>query len=401
MHVAVVGGGIVGLASAYYLAERGADVTVFEKGTVGDGSTERSVGGIRAQFSTPVNVELSVASMRVWDEFEETFGADIAYRRAGYLFVTRDDDTARQFEANVAMQNERGVSSELLAPEAARAHCPELNTDDLVAATYSPTDGFADPHLALQGFAAAAREAGVEIRTKTGVSAIERASGNEGEVTGVTADGERVGADFVVNAAGPWARRVAEMAGVDMPVRPKRRQILVVDPERSVSEDVPLTIDLDRGVHFRPEREGAALVGGYFGREERSSSKRASGEAASGEDPDQDPDAFDRKFDLDWAAEAVERAGDLASYFGPDSRIRRGWAGLYAVTPDHHPILEETIPGFVNAVGFSGHGFQHAPATGQLVAELILDGEASLVDISGLGSDRFEEGELLEEQNVA
>ncbi|WP_158055310.1 NAD(P)/FAD-dependent oxidoreductase [Halorussus halophilus] len=384
MHVAVVGGGIVGLASAYYLAERGADVTVFEKGNVGNGSTERSVGGIRAQFSTPVNVELSVASMRVWNDFRETFGTDIAHRKAGYLFVTREEEAARQFEANVAMQNERGVPSELLTPEQASEHCPELKIEGLLTATYSPTDGFADPHLALQGFATAARESGVEIRTKTTVSAIERGGGGAG-VTGVVADGEQIDADFVVNAAGPWARRVAAMADVDLPVRPKRRQMLVVEPEIRVPEDVPLTIDLDSGAHFRPEREGAALVGGNFG----------------GQDPDEDPDAFDQKFDLDWAAEAVERAGDLAGYFGPDSRIRRGWAGLYAVTPDHHPIVEETVPGFVNVVGFSGHGFQHAPATGQLVTELVLDGEASLVDISGLGSDRFESGELLEERNVA
>ena len=410
MDVAVVGGGIVGLAGAYYLAERGADVTVYEKGSLGNGSTERSIGGIRAQFSTPVNVDLSLASMDVWEDFEAAFGTDIAYRRPGYLFAAREESTARAFEDQVAMQNDRGVPSVLLDPDEATEHCPGLRADEFVAATYSPTDGFADPHLALQGFAAAAREAGAEILTKTGVTAIHRERGTgtgDPAVTGVTAGGERSNAsrtskdersesfgserrdvDFVVNAAGPWARRVAAMADVEIPVAPKRRQMVVVDPETPVPEDVPLTIDLDTGSHFRPEREGAALVGGHF----------TSGEAA---DPEQDPDGFDRKMDLDWAAEAVERAGDCATYFGPDSEIRRGWAGLYAVTPDHHPIVEETVPGFVQAVGFSGHGFQHAPATGQLVAELVLDGEASLVDVSALGSERFESGELVEERNVA
>ncbi|WP_137283961.1 NAD(P)/FAD-dependent oxidoreductase [Halorussus salinisoli] len=384
MNVAIVGGGIVGLASAYYLAERGADVTVYEKGSLGSGSTERSVGGIRAQFSTPVNVELSLESMAVWDDFEAEFGVDIAYRRPGYLFAAREEATARAFEEQVAMQNDLGVPSVLLDPEEATEHCPGLRAEEFVAATYSPTDGFADPHLALQGFAQAAREAGAEIRTKTGVTEIHR---DGGPVTGLTAEGRRHDADFVVNAAGPWARRVAAMADVEIPVAPKRRQMLVVEPETPVPEDVPLTIDLDTGSHFRPEREGAALVGGYFGSE--------SGES------DADPDGFDRKIDLDWAAEAIERAGDCATYFGPESEIRRGWAGLYAVTPDHHPIVEETAPGFVNAVGFSGHGFQHAPATGQLVAELVLDGAASLVDVSALGSERFERGELLEERNVA
>ncbi|NHN61161.1 MULTISPECIES: FAD-binding oxidoreductase [Halorussus] len=436
MDVAVVGGGIVGLASAYYLAERGADVTVYEKGSLGNGSTERSVGGIRAQFSTPVNVDLSLESMDVWESFESTFGTDIAYRRPGYLFAAREPATARAFEEQVAMQNDRGVPSVLLDPEEATEHCPGLRADQFVAATYSPTDGFADPHLALQGFAAAAREAGAEILTQTDVTAIHRERGtgaSDDAVTGVTADGERSDAsrtskdersesfgserrdvDFVVNAAGPWARRVAAMAAVEIPVAPKRRQMAVVDPETPVPEDVPLTIDLDTGSHFRPEREGAALVGGHFESEEPRSSDRASGQSpradgeerpasdtGGGADPNRDPDGFDRKMDLDWAAEAVERAGDCATYFGPDSELRRGWAGLYAVTPDHHPIVEETVPGFVQAVGFSGHGFQHAPATGQLVAELVLDGEASLVDVSALGSDRFERGDLLEERNVA
>ncbi|WP_276299956.1 NAD(P)/FAD-dependent oxidoreductase [Halorussus lipolyticus] len=388
MHVAIVGGGIVGLASAYYLAERGATVTVYEKGSIGSGSTERSVGGIRAQFSTPVNVELSLASMEIWEDFEETFGVDIAYRRPGYLFAARDEATAEAFEAQVAMQNELGVPSELLAPDEAAEHCPGLQTDEFVSATYSPTDGFADPHLALQGFAESAREAGAEIRTRTGVTEIHRAGD---EVTGITAEGEPCEYDFVVNAAGPWAQQVARMADVDLPVAPKRRQMLVVDPETPVPEDVPLTIDLDTGSHFRPEREGKALVGGHF------PSAESGGEA----DPDQNPDGFDRKIDLDWAVEAIERAGDCATYFGPDSEIRRGWAGLYAVTPDHHPVIEETLPGFVNAVGFSGHGFQHAPATGQIVAELVLDGASSLVDVSALASDRFETGELVEERNVA
>ncbi|MGM0604922.1 MAG: NAD(P)/FAD-dependent oxidoreductase, partial [Halobacteriota archaeon] len=147
----------------------------------------------------------------------------------------------------------------------------------------------------------------------------------------------------------------------------------------------PLTIDLDTGSYFRPEREGAAIVGGEFGET----------------DPEQDPDRYDTGIDLEWAATAIERAAETATYFGPETRIRRGWAGLYAVTPDHHPIIEETVPGFVNAVGFSGHGFQHAPATGTLVSELVLDGEPSLVDISTLGSDRFDRDELLVEENVA
>ncbi|SFL12034.1 sarcosine oxidase subunit beta [Halogranum rubrum] len=385
MTVVVVGGGIVGLASAYYLAARGVDVVVCEKGTLGNGSTERSAGGIRAQFSTAVNVDLSVQSMRVWDDFEAAFGVDIGYRQVGYLFLARTEATADAFEEAVSMQRAHGVPSELLTPEEAGRHCLELHVDAFRAATYSPTDGFADPYLALQGFANAAREAGADVRTKTPVTSVRREDGEAGRVTGVVAGGEEIEASHVVNAAGAWASRLATLAGVDLPIAPRRRQALVVDPDTPVPEDVPLTIDLDTGSYFRPEREGAAIAGGHF----------------ASTDPDQNPDRYSKSLDLDWAATALERAADCAGYFGPDTRLRRGWAGLYAVTPDHHPIVEETVPGFVTAAGFSGHGFQHAPATGQLVAELVCDGRASLVDIDTLGSDRFDGGTGLIERNVA
>ncbi len=382
MDVVVIGGGIIGLASGYYLAERGASVTVCEKASLGNGSTERSLGGIRAQFSTPVNVELSLASMAVWDDFETEFGIDISHHRVGYLFLARREETAEAFREQIAMQQERGVPSEYLAPAAAREYCPELRAEEFVGATFSASDGYADPHLALQGFATAAREAGAELQLHTPVTDIDRDSAG---VSGVVAGGEELSADMVVNAAGPWAREVAGMAGVELPIAPKRRQVLVIDPEIPVPETSPLTIDLDRGAYFRPEREGVAFVGGHF----------------SERDPDADPDDFDESFDLEWATTALERAADVAEYFGPEARIRRGWSGLYAVTPDHHPIIEETVPGLITAAGFSGHGFQHSPATGQLVTELCLDGDASLVDIGDLGSSRFETGDVIEELNVA
>jgi len=246
---------------------------------------------------------------------------------------------------------------------------------------------------------AAAREVGAEIRTGTPVTDVRRETGG-GAVVGVETDSGRIDADFVVNAAGPWARRVNRMAGVDLPIAPRRRQLVVVDPEQPVPEDVPLTIDLDTGSYFRPEREGAALVGGHFSSEAHSASGNASGEQPRARDPGEDPDRYDDDLDIDWAVEAAERAGEYTTYFGAETRIRRGWACLYAVTPDHHPVVEEVVPGYVVAAGFSGHGFQHAPATGQVVAQLALDGGASLVDVSPLSSDRFADGEGPDERNV-
>ena len=388
MRIVVVGGGIVGLASAYALADRGAEVVLCERGSLGDGSTSRALGGIRCQFSTAVNVDLTLASRPVWEAFEERFGVDIGFRQTGYLLLARTEETAAGLERQVDLQHDRGAETAFLAPEDVTEHCEGVDPSAITAATYNPRDGFADPYLALQGFADAVRELGVDVRTGTAVTDVRR---DDGRVTGVAVEGDgapasgRIDADSVVNAAGPWAGRVASMAGIDLPVEPRRRQAIVVDPDRPVPEGDPLTIDLETGSHFRPERDGAAVVGGYF--------------ASEPETPP--PDSFSESYDVEWAAEAIERAGHYCDYFGDETRLRRGWAGLYAVTPDHHPVIEESAPGFVQAVGFSGHGFQHAPATGQVVTELILDGTASTVDVSDLGSDRFERDDLLRERNVA
>ena len=165
MDVVVVGGGIVGLSSAHALAAAGADVTLCESDSLGAGSTARSAGGIRTQFSTPVNVRLSIESLRVWEAFEELFGVDIAHRQSGYLFLARTPETADRFRESVAMQNDLGVDSEFLSPAAAVERCPGLDPDGFVGATYDGADGFADPNLAVQGYAASAREAGVDVRT--------------------------------------------------------------------------------------------------------------------------------------------------------------------------------------------------------------------------------------------
>jgi sarcosine oxidase subunit beta len=386
MDVLVCGGGIVGLAAAYRLADRGVDVTLCERGSLGGGSTARAAGGIRSQFSTRINVELSLASKPVWNAFEERFGVDIGLRKNGYLFLTRTDTTAARFRENVSMQQDLGAATELLTPTEAVDHCSGIDPESFVAATYNPDDGVADPNLAVQGYADAAREAGVDIRTKTAVTDIYR-DGKRVVGVDVSAEGatDREAVDYVVNAAGAWATQLGDLAGVELPIAPRRRQIAVVEPSMPVPESAPLTINLDTGSYFRPERDGIALVGGHF----------------SDVDPDTDPDSYDEGMDIDWAAKAVEQAGTYTGYFGSETRIRRGWAGLYAVTPDHHPVVEQSLPGLVTAAGFSGHGFQHAPATGQIVADLILDGETDITDVSALNRERFERGQALVERSVA
>lgn len=381
MEVVIIGGGIIGMASAYYLARRDVDVTVLERSNIGSGNTGRANGGIRAQFSSPVSSLLSQESIKVWERFEEEFGMDIGYRRPGYLFLARTESTADKFKENVRKQNEVGVPSEYITPEEAAEYCPGLHVGGFTAATYSSTDGFADPNLGLQGFLQQARDEEVTIRTNTEVVDVL----TEGEtVVGVKTQEGSISSDYVVNAAGAWAKQVGRMAGLDLPISPRRRKLMVVDPEKPVPESTPFVIDNDENVHFRPEREGSAVAGGHF----------------KSSDPEMDPDDFRTTTSIDWAANVIEKAAAVADYFGMETNVKRGWAGVYAVTPDHHPIIEETVPGFVNAVGFSGHGFMQSPATGKLVTEIIVDGGPSLVDISELHADRFVNGRHLEEGTV-
>jgi sarcosine oxidase subunit beta len=399
MDVLVIGGGIVGLSTAYYAAERGADVTLVEKGSLGGGSTARAAGGIRSQFSTRVNVELSLASKPVWDRFAESFGVDIGLRKNGYLFLARSEAVGERFRENVRLQRDLGADSEYLTPTEVGARWPGIDPEPFAGATYNPDDGVADPNLAVQGYAAAARELGVDIRTGATVTDVQRRGNRVVGVDVRTDDGrERHDADWVVNAAGAWAAEIGTMAGVDLPISPRRRQIAVVEPTPPIPESAPLTIDLETGSYFRPERDGIALVGGHFAERD---DPNAGPSVDSAADPAVDPDAFETGMDIEWAAEAVERAADCAAYFGPETRIRRGWAGLYAVTPDHHPVIEASRPGLVTAAGFSGHGFQHAPATGRVVADLLFDGASSVVDVSALDRERFERGDSLTERSVA
>jgi sarcosine oxidase subunit beta len=377
MHAVVVGGGIVGLASAYYLRRRGAEVTVLEKSAVGSGASRRGSGGIRAQFETPESIQLSLRSMEVWERFEDEFDVDLGYRRPGYLLLARDEATAEVFRRNVSTQNDQGAPSEVIPPDEAAERCPAIDPGRYVAAAYSPTDGYAlAPERAVDGFATAAREDGVEVRTGVEVTDVVR---DGGRVTGVETDAGRERADYVVNATGAWGSRVAAMAGVDVPITPVRRRVAVVDPARPARDADPMTFDYGRSVYMRPAGDGNVLLAGGF----------------RGDDGGADPDGYDRGVEDEWVRAALDRASGFADYFEPGVPVEDRWAGLYAVTPDYHPVIEESVPGFVNAVGFSGHGFMQAPATGRLVAEIVHDGAPSLVDVSSLSADRFERGDLL------
>jgi sarcosine oxidase, subunit beta len=375
VEVAIIGGGIIGCATAYHLAKRGCtNVVVLERNTVGSGSTSKAAGGIRTQFSTPIHIEFSLRSMEVWERFTEEFGVDVDYRHWGYLFLAGDEAELETYRRTVALQRSLGGQVEIISAEEVGKIVPGLRVDDLLGAAWGPQDGFADPNSACQGFAAAARRLGVEIVEGVEVTDVETA-GERVEAVG-TSQG-RVAAGAVLNAAGPWAGRVAELSGIDLPLMPINRQIFLTKQTAPLPHELPLIIDAGRRLSMR--REGRETIG------------------LSAVDDDQ-PSTLEPSLDYDFLAKIIDRAVHRLPALD-NAPLTGGYAGILEHTPDKHPILG-TVPGhegYFLAVGFSGHGFQHSPIVGQVMAEVILDGQASTVDISPLRFERFAEGKLNEE----
>jgi sarcosine oxidase, subunit beta len=367
--VVVIGGGVVGCSIAYHLARRGqTDVLVLERDAVGAGTTSKAAGGIRAQFATETEIRFSLESRRVFETFAEEFGVDPGYTRIGYLFLVTDEADLRGFEARMALQRGLGVDVRRLAPDDAARLVPGLRVDDLVAAVWGPDDAMAGPAEVTDGFARRARALGVRIVEGVEVTAIEQEGGR---VRGVRTTRGPVATPVVVNAAGPAAARVARLAGVRVPVHPRRRHIFYTEPFLELPGPVPLTTDRGSGFYFRKELDAVLLSPG---------------------------DVTDVGDDLvapvDWSMvedvvpKAVHRLPALER-----ARIAGGWAGLRPLTPDDHAIIGPApgVEGFFLAVGFCGHGFQHAPATGRLVAEWLLDGAPSM-DLSLFDPGRFSAG---------
>lgn len=375
--VIIIGGGIIGLSIAYYLAQKKAGrILLFEKGQLGEGSTSRCVGGIRTQFSTEINILFSLISLQTFEHFKEEFGIDPEFRRIGYLFLATTEKEMEVFRENVKLQRRFNIPVELLEPDEIRNRWPYLRSDDLLGGTYCSWDGYAGPSEVLSGFAQGAKRMGVEIHEGEEVKEI---MASKGKVQGIKTEKEEIEAPIVVNAGGPFASRVGEMAHVRIPVKPIRRQVFVTSPFHLTREVVPLTIDFHRRWYFRQEVDGFLLSG-----------------------PLDPSPSFNTHIDY----EAMVEASENAIYRVPaleGARIARGWAGLYEISPDHHAILGRVpeLDGFILANGFSGHGFQHSPAVGKVISELIVDGKTVTIDITPLSIERFEIGELILEPMTA
>jgi sarcosine oxidase subunit beta len=375
--VVIIGGGIIGLSIAYHLAvKKAGKVVLYEKGQLGEGSTSRCVGGIRTQFSTEMNIRFSLESLKTFEGFQDEFGIAPEFRRIGYLFLATTQQETEIFKGNVKLQKKFGIPVEFVTAEEIRSRWPYLRVDDVLGGTFCAWDGYAGPNEILSGFANGAKRAGVRIHEGMEVIGI---STENGRIRSVKTRDEEVSTPVVVNAGGPYAASIGEMIGVKIPVNPLRRQIFITAPFHLTDHPVPLTIDFHRGWYFRQEGDGLLLSG---------------------------PLDAEPSFNLNTEYEAMVEASENAIYRVPGlekATIARGWAGLYEISPDHHAILGRVpgVEGFIVANGFSGHGFQHSPAVGKVISELIVDGKALTLDISSLGIDRFERGELMVEPMTA
>jgi sarcosine oxidase subunit beta len=373
----IIGGGVMGASAAYHLAQRGMkNIVLLEKENFfGQGATGRCAGGVRYQFSTEINVKLSIESLPMLERFKDEIEQDISYKQCGYLLVATNEKEVNVFKHNVKMQNGLGVPSQLLSGDEVRRRLPLMKFDDALAGTFNAKDGIVDPNSVVMGYISAAQRMGVKAFTGA-------------EVTGITVNGDNIeevqttiGAiktRMILNAAGPWASPIGQMAGIQLPVIPLRRQMFTTNPLKEIPADFPFVIDFAKSLYFH--REGEGLLIGMSNQNEQPGFEQS----------------VDEDFELLHLDEAIERMPLIEK-----AQRASHWAGLYEVTPDAHPIYGETdVNGFYVCAGFSGHGFMHGPISGKLMAEKILDGKFSSVDVSMLDLKRFEEGRLIQEYNV-
>jgi len=375
--IVIIGGGVMGASAAYHLAKHGMkNIVLLEKEEFfGTGATGRCAGGVRYQFSTEINVKLSLESLPMIECFKDEIGQDVNYRQCGYLLIATNKKDATTFKHNVELQNSLGVKTILLTGDEVRARLPLMKFEDAITGTFNPTDGIVDPNSVVAGYISAAHKMGVKALTHVEVTGIH-VSGDE--VKAVETTQGLIQTRMILNAAGPWAGQIGEMAGVKIPVVPIRRQMFTTNPLKEIPEDFPFVIDFAQSLYFH--REGEGLLIGMSNQNEKP--------------------GFDQSVDEEFEFVNLETAIERLPLLERASRASH-WAGLYEVTPDAHPIFGgSNLKGFTICAGFSGHGFMHGPVAGKLMSEYILDGKFSTLDVSMLDLPRFEEGRLIKEYNV-
>jgi glycine/D-amino acid oxidase-like deaminating enzyme len=373
----IVGGGIMGCSTVFELSRRGYRVALLEKGSLGGVSTERSSAIIRLHYSNELTARMALHSLGTFQHFEEEVGGTCGFTQTGFLALVSDADLAG-LRRNIALQQRLGIATSEVTPEEVGRLLPHAITDDIAAAAFEPESGYADPHLTTSAYAEAARRLGTTLFPDTTVMAI-RFDGNR--ITGVDTDRRRFDAPVVVNCAGPWGARVAALAGVEVPVNACRVQVAIFRPPPERRGQHPVVLDFLHATYFRSETGGLTLVGLI---------DPAEGEAVV------DPDDFQESVDADFAIRVGEPwLRRCPSLDGSESL--GGFTGLYAVTPDWHPVIDEVPSGSGHylCVGFSGHGFKLAPAVSVMVADLISRDPSPQFPVSAFRLTRFAEQDLM------
>lgn len=375
--IVIIGGGIIGCSIAYYLAKKKfGKIAVVEKDQyLGNGATAKCAGGIRAQFGTEINVRMSMLSERKFEVFKEELDAEVQFDQVGYLFLMTTDEHVEAFRKQYAMWQKVGHPVEWLDAKQILELVPVLETSDVLAGTFSRKDGIGDPHQFTQGYVNAARRLGVKFLLESEAKNILH-SGDV--ITGVVTSQGELSTDTVVNAAGPHSRIVSNWLGIDIPVRPYKRQIVTTAPLDFITDSFPMVVDIGSGLYTHKESGGLLL--GWADKDT--------------------PEGFDESAHPDYTDAILEKGLNRIPQL-ETAEIKAAWGGLYDTTPDHHAILGSSgvVPRFYHANGFSGHGFMHAPAVGIVMSELIM-GEPLSIDIAALSPHRFAKTSLVEENTV-
>jgi sarcosine oxidase, subunit beta len=378
--IVIIGGGCIGASVAYHLGKRGAkDVLLMERNrTLGEESTGKCAGGIRAQFSTEINTRLSLLSIDAFERWGEEIREPLQFWQWGYAFLLTKDELVQSFRRSHAMWGKLGMNVEWWEPGEVERRLPYVNMDGVRGATFHQRDGFGDPSDITQGYSRNALRLGVKVETEVEVTGFELEHGQR--LTAVQTSQGRVECGAAVLCTGAWTRQLGAMAGVDVPIEPIRRQLIVTDKFDRIKDPFPMTVDLATTLYFHRE-SGGVLIG------------MSDHTETAGFD-----DSFNEEFGEQMLITAMERAPVLEN-----AVPKNKWAGLYEVTPDHHPVIDRLghVEGAYVCAGFSGHGLMHAPAAGLLTAELVLDGAGKTLDLRPLELARFNDpSRLHDEANV-
>jgi sarcosine oxidase subunit beta len=377
----VIGGGCMGVSTAYHLTRRGLKVVLLEQGDLGSGTSGRSSAIVRTHYTLPTLVRMAQAALEDFSDWKSRFPGDPGFRNVGFLLLVSEANRAN-LEANVAMQRAYGVDTRTISVDDALRLAPGMAADDVGAAAFEPRSGYADPWQVISSLARGARDGGATIAT--GTRALRVRQGPDGRAVGVDTDAGPVDTPVVVNAAGNWSGPLSRPLGIDLPVEPQRESIVLFDLPPGL-KDPPIVIDLVQLMYVRPHGRGRILFGDEDHTLEHLHPRLT------------DPDTPDLASP---SAAAIENAADKAIRRFPalaeGELVPAGYTGRYEVTPDFQPCIgaPPEVPGYFYAAGFSGHGFKLTPVIGRLMAEWAVDGRPS-IDLSEFTARRFAEGRMI------